>query len=378
MNDIEITFLCDECQSSEDVAHKLAAFIGQATRTIDIAIYSFHVCPESEAIIQEALRERANAGVAIRIAYDAGSQESQMDAPGHNMCDAATGAFIQALGFPSKSIEGYRALMHNKYVVLDAGTPDAKVWTGSANWTDDSWCLQENNIITLHSEGLAAYYAHDFKELWADGNIASTGIMDSGEATLQYAGNPAFVLVNFSPGEGEWIDESIARQIERTQERLTIAAVVITSSRIIHALESLMERGVPIEGVYDWTQMEGVKYQWQLVPDNRWKIGAFERIVQYSHMVGKNSIPYTPTSKHDFMHNKIMVSDDLTITGSYNFSRHAQRNAENILMIKSVPLAATYRDYINDLWKRFSKEPEPSPASPKAQVAETTPPAPDT
>jgi phosphatidylserine/phosphatidylglycerophosphate/cardiolipin synthase-like enzyme len=378
MDDIELTFLCDECQSSEDMAHKLADFMRQATKTMDIAIYSFHLCPEPQAIIEEALRERANAGVAIRIAYDAGSQESQMDAPGHNMCDAGTAPFIHSLGYTSKSIEGYRALMHNKYVVLDAGTPDAQVWTGSTNWTDDSWTLQENNILTLRSEGLAAYYAHDFEELWVDANIATSGIMDSGEATLHYGGEPAFVLVNFSPGEGEWIDESIANQIERTQERLTIASVVITSSRIIHALESLMERGVTIEGVYDWTQMEGVKYQWQLVPANNWKIGAFERIVQYGHLVGKNSIPYTPTSKHDFMHNKIMVSDDMTITGSYNFSRHAQRNAENILMIKSAPLAATYRDYIGSLAKRFVKEPKPSPASPKAQEAEKTPPAPDT
>src|SRR5262245_33009382 len=122
MDDIEITFLCDECQSAEDVAHKLADFMRQATRTIDIAIYSCHLCPEPQAIVEEALRERAGAGVAIRIAYDAGSQESQMDASGHNMCDAATGPFIRSLGYQSKSIEGYRALMHNKYVVLDAGT----------------------------------------------------------------------------------------------------------------------------------------------------------------------------------------------------------------------------------------------------------------
>jgi phosphatidylserine/phosphatidylglycerophosphate/cardiolipin synthase-like enzyme len=238
------------------------------------------------------------------------------------------------------------------------------VWTGSTNWTDDSWTLQENNIITLRSQGLAEYYRHDFEELWDDANIASTGIMDSGEATLQYKGDPAFILVNFSPGEGEWIDESIANQIDRTQERLTVAAVVITSTRILRAMESLMQRGVPIDGVFDGTQMEGVKYQWEMVPDNRWKIPAFERIVQYGHLVGKKSTPYSPTSKHDFMHNKIMICDTMTITGSYNFSRHAQRNAENVLMIKSDPLSRTYRDYIGTLAKRFNAEPNP-PGVPK-------------
>ena len=35
------------------------------------------------------------------------------------------------------------------------------------------------------------------------------------------------------------------------------------------------------------------------------------------------------------MHNKIIVVDDTVITGSYNFSRNAQENAENILLIES-------------------------------------------
>lgn len=378
-NEIDVDFLCEGCQSFEEVARMVAEFISQATQTIDIAIYSFHICDEALDIFRAALRERADAGVSIRIAYDAGSQQSQMGPPlGHYDCDESTPIAVQSLGFPSKAIEGERALMHHKYIVLDANTPKAQVWTGSANFTEDSWTRQENNIITLRSQGLAAYYAHDFEELWVDGHIASTGLMDSGEATLLYQGDPAFVLVNFSPGEGEWIDESIANQIERTNERLTIAAVVITSSRIIRALQGLMERNIPIEGVYDWSQMEGVKYQWKLVPENNWKIGAFEELVRYGNLVGKNSTPYTPTSQHDYMHNKVMVLDDITITGSYNFSRHAQRNAENVLLIHSPALAQTYRDYIGTLVARFKAEAKPPSSIPATQASKTAPPNPNT
>ena len=92
--------------------------------------------------------------------------------------------FVQSLGLPSKAIEGYRALMHNKYIILDGATPQAQVWTGSLNFTDDSWQLQENNVIIFHSQELARYFTQDFNELWVDGNIESSGIMDSGEATL--------------------------------------------------------------------------------------------------------------------------------------------------------------------------------------------------
>jgi phosphatidylserine/phosphatidylglycerophosphate/cardiolipin synthase-like enzyme len=373
MDDIEVSFLCEGCQTAASVGEKLVKFIGQATSSIEMTAYSFHLCPEEHDMLAEALKERAAAGVSVRIAYDAGSQQAAIPDPGHYFCDPNTPHFVAALGFPSKAIEGYRALMHDKYVVLDAMTANGQVWTGSTNFTDDSWTSQENNILVLRSETIAALYRNDFDELWNDGNIASSGIGDSGEATLHYKGQPAFTLVNFAPGEGEWIDESLAKLIDRTTNRLTLAFVVLTSSAIIKALQGLMSRKVPIDGVYDWAQMEGVKYQWSLVPENNWKIGAFEEIVRYGGLVGKKSTPYTPTSKHDYMHNKVMVLDNITVTGSYNFSRHAQRNAENILVIECDPLADTYREYIEGLKQRIVAN-----VSEAAQQAPTTPPAPNT
>ena len=152
--------------------------------------------------------------------------------------------------------------------------------------------------------------------------------------------------------------------------------MVVTSTRIIKALLGLMQRGVPLEGIYDWSQMEGVKYQWQIVPNNTWKIGEFARIVQYGKLVGKKSTPYTPTSQHDYMHNKVMVLDDAVFTGSYNLSRHAQKNAENALVIQSAPLAQTYRDYIHTIMAKyapaspdFTTQPEAPTEAPEAPEA---------
>ena len=99
--------------------------------------------------------------------------------------------------------------------------------------------------------------------------------------------------------------------------------------------------------------MADVYRQWQDVPSNRWKIGAVQEIVARAGIVGKNSTPYTPTSRHDFMHNKILVIDDTVITGSYNFSRSAQFNAENILFIESAALAERYSVYIDHLMRKY-------------------------
>jgi phosphatidylserine/phosphatidylglycerophosphate/cardiolipin synthase-like enzyme len=53
------------------------------------------------------------------------------------------------------------------------------------------------------------------------------------------------------------------------------------------------------------------------------------------------------------MHNKVLVVDDSVITGSYNFSRSAQFNAENILFIESAPLAERYSGYIDHLVRKY-------------------------
>jgi phosphatidylserine/phosphatidylglycerophosphate/cardiolipin synthase-like enzyme len=106
-------------------------------------------------------------------------------------------------------------------------------------------------------------------------------------------------------------------------------------------------------GLYDRTQIADVYRQWQEVAQNRWKIDALKDIIGRAGLVGKNSTPYTPAGRHDFMHNKVLVVDDSVITGSYNFSRSAQFNAENILFIESARLAETYSGYIDHLMRKY-------------------------
>src|SRR4051812_22545155 len=84
---IQVEFLCQGCQTATDVANRLAGFFHLAQRTLDISIYSFSLCPDAHDIVVNALRERANAGVAIRIAYDAGSQHANLQGLYNDPCD---------------------------------------------------------------------------------------------------------------------------------------------------------------------------------------------------------------------------------------------------------------------------------------------------
>ena len=353
LSDLGVYFLAQGEQAGQDVAARFAAFIGGARRSLDLAVYDMRLSEPLKAVVAGALAERAAAGVAIRIAYDADKPEQPVLAPGQDPAPPGTGHFVQSLGYPWRRIGGPK-LMHHKYIVRDGATPDARVWTGSTNLTDDSWTLQENNVVELASPDVAGYYARDFEDLWATGQIGDSGSFDTRSVDLTYGGEPARVRLLFSPGRGPAIDYEVAHRVASARRRVRICSMLLNSSALVVALLDLLAEGrVAVDGLYDKTQMDGVLLQWQDVPHNHWKIPAVQEIVASARLAGKLSTPYSPTTPHDFMHNKVLLVDDTIITGSYNFSRSAELNAENIVMIDSPALAEQYSGYIDHLLSKF-------------------------
>ena len=349
MDNLSVFFLTEREQSADEVMARLTAFIRGATQTLDFAIYDMRFSDPLRAKLAAALREKAQAGVAIRFCYDADKPSQPNLAAGQDPAPAGTGAFVQSLGYPWRRIAGMK-LMHSKYIVRDRES----VWTGSTNMTDDAFTIMENNIVEINSQALASYYAQNFQQLWEKENFEHTGDIHTEPVPLTFSSQPATARVLFSPGCGLEIDSEIAKRVRAAQRRVRICSLLINSGTLIGELGNLLRRGqVPVDGIYDRTQMEEVYLQWQEVPQNRWKISALKEIIMRAGLVGKNSAPYTPSGPHNFMHNKVLVIDDTVITGSYNFSRSAQFNAENILFIESAPLAEAYSAYIDRLVKKY-------------------------
>lgn len=362
-DDVDVTLLAQGEQTGQEIVTRLAAFIGGARQSLDMALYDFRLSDPLKAVVTAALRERAAAGVAIRIAYDSDKPEPPLIAQGMDPAPPGTGAFVQSLGFPFRRIGGPK-LMHNKYIVRDLPDPTAPdaataaVWTGSTNFTDDSWTVEENNILRIASPRVARFYAHDFADLWQAGEIGVSGSFDNDSVTLTYAGAPVPTRIFFSPGRGPRIDDAVARTVAGATRRVRICSMLLNSGSLIGALGDLLDAGrVPVSGLYDRTQMASVLVQWQEVPHNVWKIAAIQQIVARAGLIGKISTPYSPTTIHDFMHDKVLVVDDTVITGSYNFSRSAQFNAENLLMLENAALADRYSAYIDHLMAKYQSHP---------------------
>src|SRR3954447_7727261 len=155
---IEIRTLTDGGQQPADVARLVADFLDGAERTLDLAQYDFHLGPETAAIVGDAIRRAAARGVRIRFAYNV-DHANPIPVPPPPEPDVQ---LIATLPVDAKAIAGIPDLMHHKYVIRD----DRSVWTGSMNWTDDSWSRQENVIGIVHSDAIAKAYAIDFEQLW--------------------------------------------------------------------------------------------------------------------------------------------------------------------------------------------------------------------
>jgi phosphatidylserine/phosphatidylglycerophosphate/cardiolipin synthase-like enzyme len=355
---IAVRFLEEDGQRAGDVAGWLAEFVGQARESLDIAIYDCRLSEGPAVLLRKMLAARMSAGVRVRLVFDAGDKPqspSEIERSGVEPAPPSHFERVAELGLPPRAIRmvyGNHALMHHKYVVRDRET----VWTGSLNLSDDSMRRMENLVLTLESRPIAEHFGRDFIQLWGTGKVVASGAFATAPAMLRYAGSPAAVDVDFSPGRGRAINAWVADRVAAARRRVVICTMLFTSSRLLGALLGLIERGdIEIEGVYDGTQMAGVLDQWQGQPELAWKVDAVERVIAAGGLVGKASEPYRPDASHNFLHVKAIVVDDTVLTGSHNFSHSAQDNAENILAIESPALAEQVVAYARRLRARYGE-----------------------
>src|ERR1700691_2453989 len=374
---IEVTFLQQQGRDPftatperaaqiRDIATWIANFIGEAKSTIDIAIYDFRLRDEAATIVGDGLRAQAREGVHVRIVYDHAADPSADAIPGaapaHLESDQkplGTDSFVRSLADTAqvKGVTGYRVLMHNKYIVRDAESADAAVLTGSSNYTNDSWGLQDNNLLCLRSQQLASYYARDFTDLWSRGKIVdSTGYRDTGTVRL----NDVPITIAFTPGESAAVLKEIVGAIAAASNRLYVASVVLSSGPILAALSEAIDRGLPLGGLYDGPQMDQVERQWKAANVGADKVNTWQKVAR--HLVRKNSIPFdrqNQSQPHNFMHNKLVVADQVVVTGSFNLSNHATGNAENVLLIRDAQFAELYAKYIERLMASYAVTTDP-------------------
>lgn len=139
--------------------------------------------------------------------------------------------------------------------------------------------------------------------------------------------------VYFSPGE-ECLDAIIA-QIKRSIHKISICLFTISDDRIADALITKHKLGVVI----------------RVISDNEKVFDLGSDIEK----LAKAGIPIRLDITENHMHHKFALFDDnITLTGSYNWTRSAERyNHENILITDSTSVLREFNKEFELLWQEF-------------------------
>ena len=214
---IELTTLTDGGQPASRVAAEIAAFLNDARESLDLALYDVRLETEAGALVLASLLAAHQRGVRVRLAYNVDHPGPIPVPPPPETRPEA----IEALPVETRGIAGIPDLMHHKFCVRDA----EDVWTGSMNWTEDSWTRQENVVVRVLGSGRFAFaFTLGFDQLWERGVVEGTGTVEPRPVEL-----PGGVSVRpwFTPGNGEALSHRVAKHLGRARRRIRIASPVL-------------------------------------------------------------------------------------------------------------------------------------------------------
>ena len=285
----------------------VAASFDAAQQTIDVAVYEFDLHPLSEALIQAAER-----GVRVRVVTDSDSLVEQ--------------TILDLLAAKIPVVEDQRsAIMHDKFVVIDGST----VWTGSMNFTENDAYRNNNNFIEITSTRLAQNYTAEFEEMFTEHAFGPTSPANTPHPTLTV--NDAFVENYFSPDDG--VAAHILEALQAAQSSIHFMAFSFTRQDFAEALIEKAQAGVIVQGVFETRQIAAGG-------DAAWNA-----LTAAGLDVRQDGNKYN-------LHSKVFIIDQqVVVAGSYNFSRNAEENNdENVLILHSPEIAAAYFAEWQKVW----------------------------
>lgn len=294
-------------EQAQPAERALVDAIDAARFTLDVATYHFNLWSVREALLRAQRR-----GVKVRMVVES-----------DNLLEPEVAELAEA-GIP---VVGDRraGLMHHKFVVIDG----LDTWTGSMNLTYGGAREDHNNWLRLRSTELAEDFGREFEEMFVDARFGGASKPDTPHPRLQLDG--AEVEVLFSPDDR--VAARLVGLVREARRSIDVMAFAFTSDALAEAMLDRAQDGVTVRGVFDEGQAGGAGAE-------------FGRLQQAGLDVRLERSP-------GLLHHKVIILDGETvITGSYNFTRSAEeQNDEAVLILHDPGLAQRYLEEFEALFQ---------------------------
>ena len=321
-------------ETPQAVMAETIARIDAAQQTLDVAMYN-----NNRSDLTNALKAAHARGVQVRYVGSLGASNPALDPPP---------PFPVLLG-------NEEAIMHNKFLVIDADLPDqAWVMGGSMNWTSQNINTDFNNTLFIQDQSLARAYELEFEEMWgSEGQLPDTTNSRFGSA--KYDNTPHQFLIDgypvelyFSPSDGS--TSQIESVIRSADSEALFATFSFTKNELGNALVDMENTTVPIRGILENINDSGSEYNHLLVNNVN---------VRHHNLTGEFHHKYAVVDAFD------LSSDPIVVTGSHNWSNAAETvNDENLLVFHHPVLAALYKAEFEKRWSEFPPSRTIDPAAP--------------
>jgi phosphatidylserine/phosphatidylglycerophosphate/cardiolipin synthase-like enzyme len=286
--------------ASRELEQAVLASIQGAQHSIDVAMYNFSLRSAADEMVEAARRD-----VLVRVVMDSDALDSAI-------VPRLRSAGIEVIG------DGRESLMHNKFLIIDGQS----VWTGSLNLTASGLNNDNNNLLHVQSAELAGLYTAEFNEMFVDEQFGGGAPTMSGDGQGWLSVDGAQIQVMFSPDDHP--SRRLLALINQAESRVDFLAYTLTLNGMRDALLDANAGGVRVRGVFDaeQTSASGSDYD---------SLRAAGVDVRLDGTLG-------------LMHEKVIILDEETVVmGSYNFTRNAdENNDENLLIIRDVGVARLF------------------------------------
>ena len=367
----------NRAQDNADLLATLIDLIDSAKYSIDLATYNLENHHVAEALVRAVERD-----VRVRIATDHYNRYrnreigeriwAKMSDAGIYSIDDAGDVYHPDGTVTSHPLVGASYDMHHKFAVIDILSDDPDdyyVWTGSMNLTYTG-PLNSNTTIVIKDSGIAEAYHNEFNQLWGGSGDKPDARRARFHKDKEYVGEKVFyvdttkVELYFGPINRNRTKPSIAERLHEliryeAQHDVNFLAFAITPD--IPMSEAMWRRSftddILVQGLIDprfYARYRNTGAIWA-TPEAQ---------------VGNRNI--RPAREMRILHHKVMLIDvtkpfendrGIAVAGSYNFSRNAEENNDENLLIFHCQYIANqfYQDFMGAMNRATGESEAPVP-----------------